>query len=391
MRLSAAAHGVRKSVFAELQGRIDAFRARGGELIPLQIGDTHRDPPPEALAALAATDARELTLYGAVPGLDELRAAIAERASPRLGSVGPEQVLLGCGCTHALFCAARALLDPGDEVLVASPYWPLIPGLLRSCGAVPIEVPLSWPLYQDRSFDLCAALDNACSAKTRALYLITPGNPDGQVYLRAELQRLAEFAQARDLWVLADEVYADFVYDGEHASIAALDGMAARTVSSYSLSKSHGLAGARIGWVVGPEPAIAAARRIANHTVYNVPVPLQRAALAAIRAGAAWQTDARNEQRAARDRAVVALNKLGLTVAPPRGGSFVFVDLAPVLRGQPLYALLELAVDEGVLLAPGDAFGEHWGSFARLCFTGVTPPLLDEGIARLGRAIARLS
>jgi aspartate/methionine/tyrosine aminotransferase len=141
-RLSAAASDVRQSVFAALQGRIDAFRQKGGELIPLQIGDTHLAPPAAAMSPVE--DSRELSIYGPVAGLPELCDVLAARHG-----LAVDRVLVGCGCTHALFCAARALLDPGDDALVASPYWPLIVGVLKTCGVRPIEVTLSWRLYEE--------------------------------------------------------------------------------------------------------------------------------------------------------------------------------------------------------------------------------------------------
>jgi aspartate/methionine/tyrosine aminotransferase len=396
--LSAAAAGVRQSVFAALQGRIDAFEARGGRLIPLQIGDTHLAPPPAALEAVAASSRRveDVSLYGGIAGLTELREACAERVAARgLGPPGAraDNVLVGCGCTHALFCAVRALLDPGDEVLVASPYWPLIVGLLRAAGAEPVEVPVSWRLYDAPALDVAAELARACTPRTRAVYVTTPNNPDGQVWTRAQLESVAAVARARDLWVLSDEVYADFVYEGEHVSLARLPDMAERTVCGYSLSKSHALAGARIGFVVGPERAIAAARRISNHTLYNVPVTMQRAALAAVRTGEPWLSEARARQEEARDATLAALAPLarrGVGARRPRGGSFVLLDLAEALAGRAPQALFERAIDEGVLLAPGDAFGAGFERFARLCFTGVPLPDVLEGVARLGRALEAL-
>ena len=388
--MSAAASGVRQSVFAALQGRIDAYRAAGGELIPLQIGDTHLPPPPSALGPI--DDASELSLYGPVAGLPELREALAARHHARgLEEVTVEHVLVGCGCTHAIFCAARALLDPGDDALVASPYWPLITGVLKTCGVHPIEVPLSWPLYENPQLDLEALLEEHRTDATRAVYIITPGNPDGQVLTEAQLEQVARFASRHHLWVLADEVYADFVYEGTHRSMAALPGMAERTVTGYSLSKSHALAGARIGYVVGPPRVMGAARRISNHTLYNVPVPMQRAALRALENDAAWLGEARDHYRAARDATARALDAIGLRYELPRGGAYFFLDMRERLGGRPLAQLLERAIDEGVLLAPGEAFGDAYQDFARLCFTGVPCERVLEGVERFGRALEGFS
>ncbi|MCA9621053.1 MAG: pyridoxal phosphate-dependent aminotransferase, partial [Myxococcales bacterium] len=195
------------------------------------------------------------------------------------------------------------------------------------------------------------------------------------------------FARERDLWVFADEVYADFVYEGEHRSIAALPGMAARTITTFSMSKSHGLAGARIGYVIADEPVIAAVRKISNHTLYNVPVTMQRVALAAQQHGAAWIDAARHHYRAARDATSEALTAIGIEHRPPAGGSFFFLDLGPRLGSGDLTALLERAIDHGVLLAPGEAFGEGFERHVRLCFTGVPVEQVLSGVERLGRAL----
>ena len=361
--------------------------------IELHIGDTHRAPP--ATARFARVDERPLDAalyrYGAVAGLATLKEAFAARLSAQgfgPAEVEPEsQVLVGCGATHALFCTARALLDPGDEVLVAAPYWPLSVGVLRAAGAVPVEVPLTTRLYADPTADAAAIFEAAITPRTRALYFITPNNPDGKVLSMLQLAGIARLARARGLWVIADEVYADYVYEGAHVSIARLDGMAERTVTVFSLSKSHAVAGARVGFAVGPSRVIAVARRVSTHTVFNVPLAAQRVALAALREPEAWLEAARREYLEARDATLRAMGGSGAVVLAPDGGSYVFIDFAPVLGDRPLTQLLERAIDRGVLLAPGDGFGDAYGRWARLCFTSVPRARLLGGVARLRDAI----
>jgi aspartate/methionine/tyrosine aminotransferase len=384
--LSAAATSVRQSIFATLQGRIEAYVAGGGTLIPLQIGDTYLAPPAAALA-IANGDHTDVSMYGRPPGLSELREAIATFRSARGLMARAANVHVGCGCTHALFCAVRAVIDPGAEVLVASPYWPLFPGLLETAGGRLVDVPLSAGMYVDARFDVTAALERARTERTRAVYFITPNNPDGMVYPRAALEQIAAFAERHNLWVLSDEVYADFVYEGEHLSIASLPGMAERTVTSFSMSKSHALAGARIGYVVAPERVIDATRRISNHTVYNVPVAMQRIAHAALVSGDEWLTDAHATYRAARDAISSALGAIGVVHHVPRGGSFFYFDVASRLGGRTIHTLLEHGIDQGVLLAPGDAFGDGCDTWLRLCFTGAPLAEVEEGVRRFGRAL----
>ena len=394
--LSRSALAIRASVFAELAPRIEAHARAGGDLVALHIGDTYLAPPPGARFARVEPGDTDPALYayGAIPGLDALKQAFArELARTGRGPVAVEaarHVLVGTGATHAIYCALRAVLDPGDEVLVAAPYWPLSVGVVRAAGGVPVEVPLTSRLYEDPRTSAAAILEQAITPRTRAIYLISPNNPDGYVYDDAQLRDIAALAVARDLWVLSDEVYADYVYDGVHASIARMPGMEERTLSAYSLSKSHALAGARVGFLIAPERVVGLARRIATHTVFNVPVASQRVALAALDAPPDWMDAARVAYRGARDATVAALAGSGVRAFAPKGGSYVFVDFTPVLGERPLRVLLESAIDEGVLLAPGDGCGDAYGSWARLCFTSVPPERLMVGVERLRRAMAAL-
>jgi len=386
--LSRAAQGIRQSVFARLAPHIAARREAGEILIPLQIGDTCRLPVPEAFAAATATE-DEISLYGAIAGMPALLGALADhrRGAGLAAARSADHVHVGSGCTHALFCAVGAVIDPGDEVLVASPYWPLVPGLLRAAGAAPVEVPLSQAMLRGE-LDLAAALEAHRTERTRAVYFISPNNPDGAVWSEASLEALADYARRHDLWVIADEVYADYVYEGAHRHVADLPGMEARTISTFSLSKSHGIAGARVGYAVASPEVIAACRRISNHNLYNVPESMQRVALAVVRHGDGWIDEARIAYRRARDACLDALDEAKIRHSGAQGGSFVFADLAPQLASRPMQGLLEAAIAEGVLVAPGAAMGEGYERHVRICFTGVPEDEVVDGVKRLARAVA---
>jgi aspartate/methionine/tyrosine aminotransferase len=395
--LSGSGTVIRPGVFAELQRHIDAHASAGGDLVPLHIGDTFLDPPEAArFGSILSRDGADAALhrYGPVAGLPALRDAIADELRGRgraFASVeGCRHVLIGAGATHALSCAARVLLEPGDDVLLLAPYWPLAHGILQSTGARAVEVPFTSRLYADPS--LCAAdlLREALTPRTRAIYLITPNNPDGKVLSGRDLASLATFACEKDLWVFADECYADFTYGVPHLSIASLPGMAERTVTAYSFSKSHALAGARVGCVVAPEATVSAAQRVSIHTIFNVPLLMQRAAVAALQTGADWTDQARLQYRRLRDAAIAALEGSPIRLLLPEGGTYVFLDFTQVLEGRPLRLLLERAIDHGVLLAPGDAFGQDYAGWGRLCFSAVPLPRMLEGIARLRAAIETL-
>ncbi len=399
--LSRTAARIRPAVFADLQSRIDRLAACGQELVPLHIGDTHLAPPraaQEAVDALRGSDA-ELFRYGATAALAELRVVLAETVRARTGhpsAIDPaSEILVGNGGTHTLYCAARAVLDEGDEVLMASPYWPLAPGVFTSAGAVPVEVPLTQRLYESPTLDAAELLAAHLTSRTRAVYLISPNNPDGKVLTREQLAAIASIARERDLWVFADEVYADSVFDGTHVSIADLPAMRERTIVLHSLSKSHALAGCRVGFAVAPSAVVASGRRVSTHSAFNVAVAMQRAALAAL-SDRAFADAARAEYREARDATAVALEGAPVRFHLAEGATYLFLDFAPLFeRGKlpegagdkPLVALLERAVDRGVLLAPGGAFGDAYGTFARLCYTSVPRSRLLEGVRCLREAI----
>jgi aspartate/methionine/tyrosine aminotransferase len=392
--LSESARAIRPGVFADLQAQIDAHLARGGELIPLQIGDTYLDPPQSArygsiIEMHGADDG--LYRYGACPGLPELRKLIAEELRGRraLPGLTAANVHVGVGATHALFCAARSILDAGDDVLLAAPFWPLAPGIVQACGARVIEVPLTSRLYKDPYLNAGDIFRAALTPKTKAIYLITPNNPDGKVLSREHLSSIATFAREHDLWVIADEVYADYTFGPPHISIASLPEMSGRTITAYSFSKSHALAGARVGYIVAHEDVILAAQRVSTHSVFNVPVLMQRAASAALAAGPRWVERASLIYRNSLEASVDALRGApSVQFSVAEGGAYLFLDFSEVLGDRPLTVLLERAVEKGVLLTPGVAFGKDYAKWARLCFTAVPLPRLLDGIAKL-RGVVR--
>jgi aspartate/methionine/tyrosine aminotransferase len=188
--------------------------------------------------------------------------------------------------------------------------------------------------------------------------------------------------------VLADEVYEDLAWSGEHVSIASLPGMAERTLTVFSLSKTYAIAGHRLGYVVGAEAPMHALRKIANHTVYNPPALLQRMALDLLTdpASQRWLAEARNIYLAARDQASAGVRAPNFL---PDGGTYLFLDLSGYASGGDLWPLIERLLDAGVSIAPGEQFGAGFERHARLCFTAVPPERLAVGLARLASVLDR--
>ena len=392
-RLGRGAAALRKGVFAALEERIAEVARAGRSLVPLHIGDTHVLPPPEAREALLREEAA-LFRYGPTGGLPALREALADYVTKRRGyPVRADEVLLGAGGTHALHCVARVLLDPGDEVVLLSPYWPLAPGIFEAQGATCVEVPLDLGRAPLSPEGLRERLDRAIGPRTRAIYFVSPGNPDGAI-LGPELAAVIhEVARGNDLWVLADEVYADVTYERSHVAFRAAVGPASaedaaqRTVSLYSFSKSFALAGQRVGFAVAPPAVVAAALRISTHTVFNVPVASQNAALAALVSPSPFLEGTRAAYLETRDAVAAALAEAGVVARTPEAGVYFFVDLGPHLAGRELSEVLLRGIDEGVLVAPGPAFGAGYEARVRICFTSVPRDRTLLGISALLRAL----
>ncbi|HEX8952541.1 MAG TPA: pyridoxal phosphate-dependent aminotransferase [Polyangia bacterium] len=382
--LSHSAQALRESIFSRLQGRLAKHGADG---VPLHLGDTYLHPPMIAREALEASAAD--WRYGAPAGEAPLLAALAAklRAHNALPWVTEANLQITVGATAALAAAARAVVDPGDEIICPTPHWPLIRGVITNAGGVVVEAPLTQQLYADPRADAAAILEPYIGPQTVALYVTTPNNPDGKQLGRGHLEALAELARRYDLWVLADEVYEDLAWAEPHLSIASLPGMAERTLTVFSLSKTYAIAGHRLGYVAAAAAPMHALRKIANHTVYNVPSLLQRAALAIVTSPSsrAWLDEARALYLAARDEAS------RLLPAPhfvPDGATYLFADLSRWAGGGDLWPLVERLLDAGVSIAPGEQFGRAFSHHARLCFTAVPPDRLRVGLARLAAVLS---
>ncbi len=390
--LSAAAESLPLSIFARLYARLARFE---GDVITFQVGDTCLPPPAAArLGALGFHEDHAIDLYSySKPAGDAgLIDAVVDkvRRENAMNFVTSENVQITCGATHALSCAMRAVLDPGDEILLLAPYWPLIRGIARSVVVHPVEAPFSHVLLRRPEADAEVLLERFITPHTAALYMSNPNNPDGKVFSQAELAAVAHVAKRHDLWVISDEVYEFFTYDGrQHTSIATLPGMRERTITSFSFSKSYGLAGLRLGYVVGPRDAVGAVRKMSNHTVYNVPRAMQRAALAAIQHGDEFVNMARERYVKARDW---AFDNIAAPAVKPQGSTYLFLDLSQWCDpDEDVIRVLERMADAGILLTPGGAFGSKFGKWARLCFTAVERARLEEGIERFNRVLETLS
>jgi N-succinyldiaminopimelate aminotransferase len=276
------------------------------------------------------------------------------------------------------------LLEPGDELLLPAPFWPLIRGAVKLRGAIAVEVPFYTRLGEP-GFDPLAALERAITPRTAAIYLNSPHNPTGAVLTPALVSQIAELAVRHDLWVLTDEVYEDLWYGEPAASIWTNPGLRERVIATHSVSKAYGLAGARVGFSHGPADVMQVVRGVQTFYSYCAPRPMQLGAARALSAGDAWLADARARYREA---AAAAADALGLPM--PAGGTFLFFDTGPHLRrGESVMGFLERCLDAGVMLTPGSASGRDFERWARLCYTSVPPSELEQALGRLRDVLRR--
>lgn len=371
------------SVYSSVAERL---RSWAGEVIPLNIGDTWMEPPEGCrMEDLRVAEHPGMHRYSPPAGLKELRRAVARHTEERSGcGTDPDQVMISAGATAALSTAIGALVDPGDEVLIMAPYWPLIGGMVQAFRGKPVPVPFfageGIPTTAEEAVE---AFRRLRTERTVAIYLNTPHNPSGRVLPRAWAEALIAWAAAEDLWVISDEVYEEFVYDGEHVHLRPLD--PERVITAQSFSKAYGMTGNRCGYLVGPAEALTEFKKIGTHTYYCAPTASQLAALAALESGAgsAWAANAR-ERYAELGR--VAARTLG--EPEPAGSTFLFPDVSSQLDERGLVGFLERCADRGLLVAPGPSFGPY-PTHVRVCFTAAEPAQVLRGFDILAELLGR--
>ncbi len=378
------------SVYSLLSHRLERYK---GEIFPLSVGDTWMEPPPGCrMEDIRVADHPGMHRYAPVQGLPELVSRLAERVERRSGApTGPQNVLMATGATGGLSTVAGALLAPGDEVLILAPFWPLISGIVRSFHGTPVPVPfLAAP---DPSYALPDSPESAVEQvarfktdRTIALYLSTPNNPSGLAIPRAWIEALVDWACREDLWLIADEVYEDYLYEGEHTYTRPL--APERTFAAHSFSKAFGMAGNRCGYIVGPAETMADLRKVSTHGFYSTPTASQLAGLAALSpAGDAWIENARGLYTEAGAKAAARMG-----VPAPQGSTFLFLDVAEKLANDPeqrgLEGFLGDCVDQGLLLSPGPSFGPY-PHHIRVCFTAAPPEVVERGIEILAKRLGR--
>ena len=372
----------------EIYFKANDLKRQGKPIINLCIGDPDFDSPQVAKDALIKAINANDTHYTDIPGRPALRAAIAAQFQARTGLpvTGANAIFL-TGAQNALFAVCQCLFQAGDEVIVPEPAYVTYEATIRATGAamVTVQQPARLGFHMDLK-----ALERAITPRTRGIMFATPNNPTGAVITEAEAAHIAALAKAHDLWVVSDEVYGAFTFERPHISIAALPGMAERTATVSSLSKSHAMTGWRVGWAIGPKALVDHIGTLSLCMLYGLPGFVQEAAIAAIQHGQPEVERMKAIYRTRRDRLLAALARVqSLRTAKPEGGMFVLVNVEAtgLTAKQFAWRLLE---EEGVALLPADAFGPSAKGFLRICF-GLGDQALDEAAERIAAFCHRLA
>jgi aspartate aminotransferase len=389
-RISARIGAITESATLAVDGKAKALKAAGRPVIGFGAGEPDFPTPGYIVeaAAVACRDPRNHR-YTHTAGLPELREAIAakSRRDSRL-AVEAAQVLVTNGGKHAVYEAFATLLDPGDEVILAAPYWTTYPEVIKLAGGVPVQVLVSESQGYLATVD---QLDAAVTDRTKVLLFCSPSNPTGAVYPPVQIAEIGRWAVERSLWVVTDEIYEHLVYaDARSASIPVeVPELADRCVVLNGVAKTYAMTGWRVGWMIGPVDVITAATNLQSHMTSNVSNVSQRAALAAV----SGDLSAVAEMRAAFDRRrrmiVSMLNEIAGVTCPEPFGAFYAYPSVKALLGREINGrvatssgeLAEIILDEAeVAVVPGEAFGTP--GYLRLSYA-LSDSDLVEGITRL--------
>jgi len=394
-RISHRVAAIAESATLAVDAKAKALKAAGEPVIGFGAGEPDFATPDHIVAAAieACSDPKNHR-YSPAGGLPELKEAIAAKTRRDSGyEVAANQVIVTNGGKHAIYDAFTSLLDPGDEVLLPAPYWTTYPEPVRLAGGVVVELATT---AADGFRVTVDQLEAAFTPRTKILVFVSPSNPTGVVYTPAEVEAIGQWAAAKGIWVLTDEIYEHLTY-GDHtfSSIATLvPELGDRVVIVNGVAKTYAMTGWRVGWMIGAPDLVKAATNFQSHATSNVANVSQRAALAAV----AGPLDAVEHMREAFDRRGQTMYKLlsaipGVTVLEPQGAFYAFPSFEGVLGrdigGRRVDTTLDLAaviLDQAkVAIVPGEAFAAP--GYARLSFA-LGDDDLAEGIERIAALLA---
>jgi len=346
------------------------------------------DPPREVVDAAKRALDGPYHQYSITWGAKPFRDAIAAKARRFNGiPCDPEEnVVVTCGSTEAMMAAMLSLVDPGDEVVVFEPFYENYgpDAIVSGAKARYVHLPFpDWRLDEE-------ALKRAFTAKTKAVILNTPNNPTGKVFTREELRLISDLCVDRDAVAVTDEIYEHIVYEGEHVSLASLEGMADRTITINGMSKTYSVTGWRVGWAIAAKPLADAMKRVHDFLTVGAPHPLQIAGVTALNMPQAYYEELATMYKRKRDFFCDALEGVGLAIARPHGAYYVMADIRDFAHDDAEFAQ-RLVEDIGVAVVPGSSFyaGPNAGArFVRFMFSKKDDTLQDAA-TRLAKLATR--
>jgi aminotransferase len=352
------------------------------DVVTLGIGEPNFVTPKHIVDSGINSLEKGQTGYTSNSGLYELRAAIASHIQNRydLNYSADTEVLVTVGVSEALFLAMKAILDPGDEVLVVEPCFVANAAAIEMAGGVPVMVETS----VEHDFQVTGTeLEARITSRTKAILMSYPSNPTGAILTLEHMQQVADVAEKHDLVVISDEIYERLVYGVEHTNFATLPNMFERTIVLSGLSKSYAMTGWRIGYATAPQPFIAAMKKLHQYLIMSAPTIGQVAAIEALQYGEDDVEMMRQKYDSRRQLIVDGFNRLGLTCFEPRGAFYAFPSIA--ITGMDDETFCELLLkEERVALIPGSAFGESGRGFIRASYANSEETII-KALERLER------
>jgi aspartate/methionine/tyrosine aminotransferase len=394
-RISARIAAISESATLAVDAKAKALKAAGRPVIGFGAGEPDF-PTPDYIVEAAVTACRVPRFHKYTPagGLPELRSAIAEKTLRDSGyEVEAAQVLVTNGGKQAVYEAFAALLDPGDEVLVPAPYWTTYPESIKLAGGVSVDVVTDETTGYKATV---AQLEAARTDRTKVLLFVSPSNPTGAVYTRAEIEEIGRWAAEHGLWVVTDEIYEHLVYGGaEFSSMpVVVPELADRTIVVNGVAKTYAMTGWRVGWLVGPADVVKASQNLQSHATSNVCNVAQAAALAAVQGDLTAVAQMRTAFDRRRQTMVRMLNEIpGVFCPEPEGAFYAYPSVKGLLgkeirgrRPQTSVELASLILEEAeVALVPGEAFGTP--GYFRLSYALGDEDLV-EGVSRVAKLLA---
>jgi aspartate aminotransferase len=397
MGIAKRASAIKPSPTLATAAKAKAMKAQGIDVVDFGVGEPDFDTPENVKEAAKKAIQAGFTKYTPASGTDELKEAVLEKFKKDNGlAYDRSQVIISCGAKHSLYNIAEALFDPGDEVIIPSPYWVSYPDQVILNDATPVIVETT----EDEKFKLSAKkLENAVTRKTKAVVLNSPSNPTGLAYDKKTLEEIAAVVVKHKLYVISDEIYEKLIYDGfQHFSIASLNPEIKNlTIVVNGVSKSHAMTGWRIGYAAGPQDVIAAMANIQSQSTSNPTSISQKAAVEALRGPQDFIQVMNREFDKRRKYMVERLNRItGMSCLMPVGAFYAFPRVSPLfgksangkLIGNSSDLAAYLLEEAKVALVSGDAFGAD--AYIRLSYA-TSMEIIIKGLDRIERAVNKLA